>query len=574
MKKLSFLVLAVLFAGKLLQAQSVDDGKKLLYYNRFNTSKQTFQKVLAAKPNDPAATYWLGQAYLRTDSLAQAKALYQKALSAGVNDPLLWVGMGHIELLEGKKNEAKQRFEAAITASTKKKKEDIEILNAIGRANADGASNVGDPLYAIEKLKRAAELQQTEKVKNPEIFLNMGINYLKAGGDKSGGDAYEAFGNALSADPKYALANFRLGKIFQSQNNKEKFEEYFNAAIAADPTFAPSYIELYTYYQNRDINKAREYLDKYIANSDKDCSTDFFYADYLFRSGKYQESIDKVKAMENSNCKDYVGIKLLYALDYDRLGDTTQARSYITSYLKTAPPEKIQPDHYMFAAAVFKNSTGGEQTAIQYLLKALDFDTARKTRFVYMDTIASLYKKMGKMPERLEWLQKSYTTNPSPSNLDMYNIGDAAYNAGQLDLADTMFNKYKGVYPDQIYGYLGLSKSAIARDKDTTTGSAVPRVMEYIDMLKKTDPVRYKGMIVQNYGYLVYVHANVQKNYEAAIKDLEGILSVDPENAYAKGTIDQIKKVMNGPTRTPAKTPVKTPSKTPGKTPHGKPGRR
>ncbi len=570
MKKLSFLVIAVLFAGKVLLAQSVDDGKKFLYYNRFNSAKQTFQKVLAGKPNDPAATYWLGQAYLRTDSLAQAKALYQQALSGGVNDPLLWVGMGHIELLEGKKNDAKQRFETAITASTKKKKEDIDILNAIGRANADGASNVGEPLYAIEKLKRAAELQQLEKVKNPEVYLNLGINYLKAGGDKSGGDAYEAFSNAISADPKYALANFKLGKIFQSQNNKEKFEEYFNAAIAADPTFAPSYVELYDYYKNRDVNKAREYLDKYIANSDKDCNTDFFYADYLFRSGKYQESIDKAKAMENGICKDYVGIKLLYALDYDRLGDPAKAKENIIAYLNTAPPEKIQQDHYMFAASVLKNIDGSEQQAIDYLKKALDNDTSRKTRFVYMDTIASLYKKMGKMPERLEWLQKSYTTNPNPSNLDMYNIGDAAFNTGQLDLADTMFNKYKGVYPDQIYGYMGLSKSAIARDKDTTKGSAVPRVLEYIDMLKKTDPVKYKSMIIQNYGYLVYVHANVQKNYEESIKDLEGILSVDPENTYAKGTIDQIKKVMSGPSKTPAKTRAKTPAKTRAK----KPGRK
>jgi hypothetical protein len=108
-----------------------------------------------------------------------------------------------------------------------------------------------------------------------------------------------------------------------------------------------------------------------------------------------------------------------------------------------------------------------------------------------------------------------------------------------------MFNKYKSDYPDQIYGYLGLAKTAIARDKDTTTGSAVPVVRDYIAALTKADPQRYKSLIIQNYGYLVYVHANVQKDYEAAIKDLEGILAVDPENAYAKGTIEQIRKVID-----------------------------
>jgi hypothetical protein len=64
-------------------------------------------------------------------------------------------------------------------------------------------------------------------------------------------------------------------------------------------------------------------------------------------------------------------------------------------------------------------------------------------------------------------------------------------------------------------------------------------------MLEKTDKERYKNQILQNYGYLVYIHANVQKDYPAAIKDLEGILAVDPQNSYAQATIDQIKKVMN-----------------------------
>ena len=125
---------------------------------------------------------------INNENVAGAKAIYQKALQDGVNAPIIWVGMGHVELLEGKKDEAKQRFEAAITNSKTRKGEDPNILNAIGRANADGASTVGDPAYAIEKLKRAAELDP----KNPDILVNMGINYLKLGSDH-GGDAYEAF---------------------------------------------------------------------------------------------------------------------------------------------------------------------------------------------------------------------------------------------------------------------------------------------------------------------------------------------------------------------------------------------
>ena len=162
-----------------------------------------------------------------------------------------------------------------------------------------------------------------------------------------------------------------------------------------------------------------------------------------------------------------------------------------------------------------------------------------------MDTIASLYLKLGNVSERLVWLKKSFETNPQPSNFDIYNLGNAAIDAGNTQLADSMFTLYKTKYPDQIYGYMGLAKSAIMADKDTTAGTAEPAVMDYIKYLEKTDKEKYKNVIIQNYGYLVYIHANVTKDYPAALADLEGILAIDPNNAYAKSTSEAIKKIMN-----------------------------
>jgi tetratricopeptide (TPR) repeat protein len=540
MKKLTFLFLTVLCIGKIVQAQTLDEAKNFLYYDRYTSAKNALKHIIAGNKKNAEATYWLGQAYLKADEIDSARNVYQQALSSGMNDPWILVGMGHVELLEGKKDQAKQKFEQAINDSKTRKGENPDILNAVGRANADGPSTAGDPAYAIEKLKRAAEL----KPNDPDIYVNMGINYLKLGNDK-GGDAYEAFNNALKIDPNYARAKYRLGKIFLSQNNRDKFESYFVGATESDPKYAPAYLDLYNYYSQRDVNKAKDYLEKYMANSDKDCSVDFFYADYLFRAGKYQESLDKAKAMQNGQCKNYPRLKVLFAYDYERLGDTVQAKSNVQSYLANAPQEKVQPADLLFAASLLKRFSGDEQQAIQYLTKAIAIDTVRNNQFMYMDTIASLYRKLGDLPKRVEWLKKSFETNPNPSNFDIYNLGDAALGAGNYQLADSMFSLYKSKFPDQIYGYMGLAKSAIAKDKDTTTGSAVPAVMDYINYLKKSDKEKYKGLILQNYGYLVYIDANVKKDYPAALKDLEGILEVDPENAYAKSTTEQIKKVMN-----------------------------
>jgi tetratricopeptide (TPR) repeat protein len=539
MKKI-ITILTVLLCSTMVFAQSVEEGKQALYYGKNTTAKDVFNKLVTSNPKDAEAIYWLGQTLLRTDDIAGAKAVYEKAVQSGVNDPLVLVGIGHVQLLEGKTDAAMQQFEQAIANSKTRKGENPDILNAIGRANADGASTTGNPKYAIEKLQRAIQLKSTD----PDYYINLGINYLKLG-NENGGNAYEAFNNALKIDPNYALAKYRLAKIFLSQNNKEKFEGYFIGAVESDPKFAPAYLDLYNYYAERDVNKAREYLEKYMANSDKDCSVDYFYADYLFRAGKYQESLEKAKAMEAGACKDYPRLKVLFAYNYDRLGDSLQAKSNIESFLATANAKAIQPGDYLVAASILKRIQGSEESAIKYLKVALQNDTVRANQFMYMDTIASLYRKLGDVNQRLEWLQKSFVTNPNPSNLDIYNMGEAAVTAGKYELADSMYTVYKNKYPEQVYGYMGLAKSAIAKDKDTTTGSAVQAVKDYIAFLEKSDVARYKNMIIQNYGYLVYVHANVQKDYAAALVDLEGILAIDPENSYAKATAAQIKKVMN-----------------------------
>ena len=100
-----------------VKAQSIEDGKKFLYYEKYKSAKNVFEKLVAANPNNVDAVYWLGQTMIRPDDnkdIAGAKALYQKTLAANSNSALLTAGMGHIELLEGKTQDARNRFETAI----------------------------------------------------------------------------------------------------------------------------------------------------------------------------------------------------------------------------------------------------------------------------------------------------------------------------------------------------------------------------------------------------------------------------------------------------------------------------
>src|SRR6185312_7072901 len=136
--------------------------------------------------------------------------VYSKALQTNGNAPLLLAGMGGVELRFGKTADAKQRFETAISLS---KGKDINVLNAVADNNIDAPA--GDAQYAIEKLTQAT---QVKHFNNAETYVLMGDAYRKL---VDGGNAVQSYQKALTLDPKDAEAKYRIGKIYETQNNPE-----------------------------------------------------------------------------------------------------------------------------------------------------------------------------------------------------------------------------------------------------------------------------------------------------------------------------------------------------------------
>src|SRR5882757_6760992 len=244
--KVSVLFLLLVAAVSFTKAQSLEDGKKFLYYEKYKSAAAAFQKLVDANPNNTDAVYWLGQTWLAdTKDIAATKALYQKTLTANSNSALLTAAMGHIALLEGNTADARSRFETAISLS---KGKDIAVLNAIGFANADFDSKAGDAAYAIDKLKQATQIKG---FKDPDVYANLGDAYRKLA---DGGNALLSYQSALTLDPKYARAPYRIGRIYQTQGASQYdiMMKYYDQAMALDPNYTPVYYTLFQY--NYDIN--------------------------------------------------------------------------------------------------------------------------------------------------------------------------------------------------------------------------------------------------------------------------------------------------------------------------------
>ena len=516
MKKTVTLMLTTMLAAQCLMAQ-LPEVIKYLNYDKLKSAKEAFQKAYDANPKDPQNVYWLGQALMATDGgdpskeqVDAAKALYQKGLQELGSDAWLLVGMGHVGILSGEDmNSVKQKFEQAITATTETKgknkgKPNPAILNAIGRANAYVSSNLGDHAYAIDKLKQAGAIDLT----NPDIYINMGINYLKMGGE-NGGEAVKAYQEAINRDPKNAKAMYRIGKIYQSQNNKDLFEQYFNNAIAADPAFPPVYYAYFDYYANKDIGKAKEYLDKFVANAEKDPVNELYLANYLFLAGRNAESLTKAKELEAAvGSKVLPKLDILFALNYDRTGDSVQAKNYLTKYFSNATVDKMVPGDYELAVKVFSKFPGSETEAVTYIERAMNNDTSKVNKINYANQAADLFAKGKMYPLQLQWIQKAIALKGNMSEADHYRLTNAAFMAKDYTQTISLAKTYMVAYPDKGQPYSFFKRASLAADPDTSKGIAIANLYYLDSVYSVVNKEKFKVDIFRNQGFIIYTYGN------------------------------------------------------------------
>jgi tetratricopeptide (TPR) repeat protein len=549
MKKLGILASFILM-GNMLFAQSIADGKKFLNYERFESAQSTFQKLVTADPNNVEAVYWLGQTYLQNTDIidtAAAKALYQKTLQANPNAPLIMVGMGEIELMEGKTNDARNRFETAISLT--KKKDLDETLLAVGRANVD--AKAGDAVYAIDKLKQAADRNK----KSAEIQIALGDAYRKI---IDGANATISYQNALAIDPNNARASFMIGRIYETQGYGQEaiYMRYYNDAIREDANFAPVYYWLYGYYYQRDVNKAREYLNKYVAVADQDSKNCYAEASLLYVSKLYDEAISKADAcITGAGTKAFPNLYGLKAYAYDKKGDSLNAKKYFEEFFAKVNPEKIGPGDYANYGRVLLKFPGNEALAASYVDKAVALDTVPAKKLEYVKDIAKSLYDQGKFVEAGSWYGKILNLNPNFGKVDLYYAGYSDYRGGNYKSADSVFTIYQQKFPDDPYGWYLGARSKEGIDSSSALGLAKPdyeKIIAIADTMQ--DKSSIKDKLIPAYRYLVAYFYNIKHEKDSAIVYNNKILEVDPADATALKTKDALD--VKRPTPPPPPTPA------------------
>jgi tetratricopeptide (TPR) repeat protein len=546
MRKLCYsLLLTFSCIGSTAIAQTLEQGKQFLYYERYASAQSAFEKVLNANPNNIDAVYWLGQTMIHrrdTHDTAGAKALYSKMLATNGNAPLLLVGMGHVELLYGNTTDSKQRFETAISLT---KEKDIQVLNAVAYANID--AKAGDPNYALTKLNTAT---QVKRFNDPQTYVLMGDAYRRL---LDGGGAVTNYQKALGIDPKLAEAQMKIGIVYLTQNNKEFFLPAFEQAVTIDPAYAPAYQQLFLYWYLRDVNKASAYLDKYAANSDQGADLEYMKAGMMYVSGKVAESRTRAQELigqygANVSPRMYK----LVAFASDSLGDYTAAREAMANFFAKADSTIILPTDYEEYGKIYGKLQDSvtRNMAFQYYAKAISVDTIDVDKQKFASEALDLAKQTHNKQAAALISGAMYNSLKNPTNSDLFKYGTANYQAGNYKTADSIFcGAYITKYPNEIYGYLWCARSTQAEDDTLMSQGLAVGPYERLAQFARSSPdsAKYKSQIVGAYFYLAGYYNDVKKDKPKALSYMQKVLEVDPTNASAQKIIDALSKPAKQP---------------------------
>ncbi len=515
-------------------SQTTGEGIRLYDQEKYLSAAALLQKVTEISPADLHARFWLMRSNYAAGSPALAARVVQDVPVTSREEPLYRVLEGMVALQNLDTLAAQSSFTAA---QGKARKKDPAIQLAIAQAHIDAEK--GNLYYALHLLNEA----ERRDGKNPAIHLAMGDAYRKL---YNGSEAVRSYTSAIELGSANPVPYYKIGKIYQTQQNTEVFTDYYNKAIAVDPSFAPVYYQLYYATYFKDAGKALEPLQKFISLADPDIQNTYLLTDLLYINKKYPESIaeaQKILAAEKDSAKPRI-YKLL-AYSYDGTRDSINADRYLTKYFSIAPDSTIAPDDLSLMAKLLERK-GEDSLSLLWLTRAyrLEKDSVRKIDMTRK--LIAFTKTRKQYADQAYWYEQLYNHHAALSNVDIFNWGVANYNAQLYTMADSVFAIYQAKYPEQSFGYYWRARSNAAIDTAMVFGLAVPHYENLIKVAEKdTTDANNKKWLIQAYGYIAAYKVNEQKAYEDALGYYDKILVLDPGNDDAEKYKDILGKLID-----------------------------
>jgi tetratricopeptide (TPR) repeat protein len=221
-------------------------GVAMFQHGYFEQAAESFQQVIAIKPDNADAYYNLGTLNLRRNDLEQARQYLEQAVKLRQNYPEAWNNLGMIAAQQGHPEEAIKDFQQSLAQRPTYAVALLNLGNVYRRQRAF--------VKAQDCLNRAVELQPDD----PEINYSLGMLYAQQNQLQR---ASQYLQRAVGLRPDYPEALNNLGVLFVRGQDYSKAEEQFKSGIRVAPQFDQSYLNLARLYaMQNDKEKARGVL--------------------------------------------------------------------------------------------------------------------------------------------------------------------------------------------------------------------------------------------------------------------------------------------------------------------------
>lgn len=231
---------ALPFPGRLVQTSFLRNdftyGVAMYQHGYFQQAAESFEQVIAAKPDNADAYYNLGTLNLRMKNYDQARQNLEQTLKLRPNYPEAWNNLGMMAAQQGRPDEAIQDFQQSLTQRPNYATAYLNLGNVYRRQKLFDK--------AQESLTRALALQPDD----PETNFSLGMMYAQQSQMQP---ALDYLQRAVDLRPNYAEALNNMGIVFVRQQDYSKAEEQFKSGIRVAPRFDQSYLNLARLYAMR-----------------------------------------------------------------------------------------------------------------------------------------------------------------------------------------------------------------------------------------------------------------------------------------------------------------------------------
>lgn len=276
----------------------------------YDSAIANYNKALQRAPNIVDVLNARGNAYTKKNLYDKALEDYNRAISMKPSDAMLYYNRGVAYTKMGQQNKAIQDFNKAIAIQPseiagKLAQQNLDTLSNSSADNSDQEKEAQESGSVAGKAKEP-DAVKSDQEKEAQEWFEKGNAY---GGNKDFDKAIEAYGKAISLNPKYSEAYFIRGYVYADKEQYEAAIRDYSKVIELTPSSSVAY-----------NNRAHAYrplgqYDKAIADCNKAIELDNTYLlPYFNRARAYEGKGDFDKAI-----KDY---KIV--IEHDPMGESAK----------------------------------------------------------------------------------------------------------------------------------------------------------------------------------------------------------------------------------------------------------